>query len=155
MKKSTCSLSRTGQWTRQHVLLCNAQHITSTKKVVFLVHAKKEYRGGSQVQLQSSWTLALVGDEWSTSRPGRFTLGKNDGIHCIEVCVSHTTGLDVLKKRKSLVPAANRIPNSPGLSVDSTNSANLVPTRAYLHTLRSSYDTVRVKSDYIKEDDLK
>jgi len=76
MKKSTCSLSRTGQWTWQHVLLCSAQHITSTKKVVFLVHAKKEYRGGSQVQLQSSWTLALVGDEWSTSRPGHFTLGK-------------------------------------------------------------------------------
>jgi len=87
--------------------------------------------------------------------PAALPWEKNHGTHCIEICVSHTTGLDVLKKRKSLVPAANRIPDSPARSVDTTNSANLVPTCAYLHTLRSSYDTVRVKSDNINEDDLK
>jgi hypothetical protein len=34
------------------------------------------YTEGTEVQLQLFFTSALHGGQWSTSRPGRFTLGK-------------------------------------------------------------------------------
>jgi hypothetical protein len=43
-------------------------------------------------------TLALVGGEWSVSRPGRFT----PGTHWIGGWVDLRTGLDDLEKRKFL-----------------------------------------------------
>ena len=136
MKKSTCSLLRTGQWTRQHVLLCNAQHITSTTKVVFLVKAKKTYRAITC----TAPIIPNLGTSGQLHAPAALPWEKNHGTHYTEVCVSHTTGLDVLKKRKSLAPAANRIADPPARSVDTTNSANLVPTRKYLHTRWFKYD---------------
>jgi hypothetical protein len=43
----------------------------------------KEY-GGVDVQIHASLTSALVGGEWSGSRPGRFTPGeKASGAHWI------------------------------------------------------------------------
>jgi hypothetical protein len=48
-------------------------------------------------------TSALVGGEWSTSRPGRFTPGERaPGNHWIGGCVDLRAGLDDLEKRKFL-----------------------------------------------------
>jgi hypothetical protein len=48
-------------------------------------------------------TSALVGGEWSTSRPGRFTLGERvHGTHWIGGWVDLRVGLDDLEKRKFL-----------------------------------------------------
>jgi hypothetical protein len=48
-------------------------------------------------------TSALVGDEWSTSRPGRFTPGESaPGTHWIGGWVDLRAGLDDLEKRKFL-----------------------------------------------------
>jgi hypothetical protein len=52
-------------------------------------------------------TSALVGGEWSASRPGRFTLD----THWKEACVGPGVGLDAAQWRKKyLAPAGNRIP---------------------------------------------
>jgi hypothetical protein len=46
---------------------------------------------------------ALVGGEWSASRPGRFTLGERaPGTHCIGSWVGPRDGLDDVEKRKFL-----------------------------------------------------
>jgi hypothetical protein len=48
-------------------------------------------------------TSALVGGEWSTSRPGRFTPGERaPGAHWIGGCVDLRAGLDDLENRKFL-----------------------------------------------------
>jgi hypothetical protein len=49
------------------------------------------------------FTSALVGGEWSNSRPGRFTPGeKIPGTHLIGGWVDLRAGLDDLEKRKFL-----------------------------------------------------
>ena len=45
------------------------------KVKVVSVHVTKEY-GAIEVQPPSFFASALDGDDWSVSRPGRFTLGK-------------------------------------------------------------------------------
>jgi hypothetical protein len=46
-------------------------------------------------------TSALVGGEWSASRPGRFTPGERAPVtHCIGGWVGPRTGLDDMEKRK-------------------------------------------------------
>jgi hypothetical protein len=48
-------------------------------------------------------TLALVGGEWSASRPGRFTPRESaPGTHLIEGWVDPRAGLDDVQKRKFL-----------------------------------------------------
>jgi hypothetical protein len=48
-------------------------------------------------------TSALVGGEWSTSRPGRFTPGeRTPGTHWIVRSVDLRAGLDNMEKRKFL-----------------------------------------------------
>jgi hypothetical protein len=50
-------------------------------------------------------TSALVGGEWSTSRPGRFTPGERaPGTHWIGSWVDLRAGLNDLEKRKFLTP---------------------------------------------------
>jgi hypothetical protein len=50
-------------------------------------------------------TLSLVGGEWSTSRPGRFTPGERaPGTHWIGGWVDLRAGLDDLEERKFLTP---------------------------------------------------
>jgi hypothetical protein len=61
--------------------------------------------GGVGVQIHIFLTSALVGVEWSTSRPGRFTPGERaPGTHWIGGWVDLRAGLDDLKKRKFLTP---------------------------------------------------
>jgi hypothetical protein len=46
------------------------------------------------------WTSALVGGEWSTSRPGRFTPGERaPGTHSIGGWVDLRAGVDDLENR--------------------------------------------------------
>jgi hypothetical protein len=46
-------------------------------------------------------TSALVGGEWSASRPGRFTPGERAlGTHWIGGCVGPRAGLDNMEKAK-------------------------------------------------------
>jgi hypothetical protein len=60
-------------------------------------------RMGVDVQIHIFLTSALVGVEWSTSRPGRFTPGERaPGTHWIGGWVDLKTGLDDLEKRKFL-----------------------------------------------------
>jgi hypothetical protein len=58
---------------------------------------------GVDVQIQIFLTSALVGGEWSTSRPGHFTPREiGPGTHWIGVWVDLRAGLDDLEKRKFL-----------------------------------------------------
>jgi hypothetical protein len=61
----------------------------------------KTYGGGGTVP--PFLTLALVGGEWSASRPGSFT----PGTHWLGGWVGPRVGLDAVKKKKSLVLAGN------------------------------------------------
>jgi hypothetical protein len=58
--------------------------------------------GGVDVYIQVFLTSALVGDEWSTALPGRFTPGERVlSIHWIRGWVGPRTGLDDMERRKS------------------------------------------------------
>jgi hypothetical protein len=55
--------------------------------------------GGVDVQIHIFLTSALVGGEWSTSRPGRFTPGKEPPVPIvIGGWVDPRAGLDDLEK---------------------------------------------------------
>jgi hypothetical protein len=54
--------------------------------------------GGVYVQIHVFLTSALVGGEWSASRPGRFALG----THWIGGWVGPRTGLDDVQRRNIL-----------------------------------------------------
>jgi hypothetical protein len=58
--------------------------------------------GVVHVWIYMSLTLALVGDEWSDSRPGRFTTGeKAPSNHWIGGWVGPRTGLDDVEKKNA------------------------------------------------------
>jgi hypothetical protein len=58
---------------------------------------------GVDVQIHVFLTSALVGVEWSASRPGSFTPGERaPGTHWIGGCVDPRAGLDDLEKREFL-----------------------------------------------------
>jgi hypothetical protein len=58
---------------------------------------------GVDVQIHIFLTSALIGGEWSNSRPGRFTPGeRTSGTHWIGGWVDLRAGLDDLEKRKFL-----------------------------------------------------
>jgi hypothetical protein len=55
--------------------------------------------GGVDVEIHIFLTSALVGVEWSASRPCRFTLGeKAPGTHFIGGCMDPRAGLDDMEK---------------------------------------------------------
>jgi hypothetical protein len=59
--------------------------------------------GGVDVQIHVFLISAVVGGEWSVSRPGRFTRGERaHGTHWIAGWVEPRTGLDDVEKRKFL-----------------------------------------------------
>jgi hypothetical protein len=59
--------------------------------------------GGVEVQIHIFLTSALVGGEWSDSRPCRFTPGeRTPGTHWIGGWVGPIAGLDYVEKRKLL-----------------------------------------------------
>jgi hypothetical protein len=60
------------------------------------------YRG-ADVEIYISLTSTLVGGEWSTSRPGRFTPGEiSPSAHSIGGWVGPRIGLDDMERRKIL-----------------------------------------------------
>jgi hypothetical protein len=59
--------------------------------------------GGVDVYFQVFLASALVGGQWSASRPGRFTPRESSlGTHWIGVWVGPRTGLDDMEKTKFL-----------------------------------------------------
>jgi hypothetical protein len=59
--------------------------------------------GGVYVQIHIFLTSALVGGEWSASRPFRFTPGERaSGTHWIRGWVGPSASLDNMEKRKFL-----------------------------------------------------
>jgi hypothetical protein len=59
--------------------------------------------GGVNVYIHIFFTSALVGGEWSASRPGRFTPEERaSGTHWIGGWVDPRAGLDDVEKRKFL-----------------------------------------------------
>jgi hypothetical protein len=59
--------------------------------------------GGVDVKIHIFLTSALVGGEWSTSRPGRFTPGERDpDTHCIGDWVDPRAGLDSYRTRPNV-----------------------------------------------------
>jgi hypothetical protein len=59
--------------------------------------------GGVDVHIHIFLTSALVGGEWSTSRPGRSTPEERaPGTHCIGGWVGPGAGLDDVEKKKFL-----------------------------------------------------
>jgi hypothetical protein len=66
--------------------------------------------GGVDLQTHIFLTSALVGGEWSASRPGYLTPGERDpGTHWIEGCVDPRVGLDNVEK--ILDPTVIRTPS--------------------------------------------
>jgi hypothetical protein len=73
----------------------------------------------ADVEIHIFLTSALVGGEWSTSRPGRFTPGERaPGTHWIGGWAGLRAGVDDLEKRKFLTlpglelqPVASRYTN--------------------------------------------
>jgi hypothetical protein len=60
--------------------------------------------GGVDVQIHAFLTSALIGDEWSASRPGRFIPWERaPSTHWIGGWVGPRTGLDGVEKRKFLI----------------------------------------------------
>jgi hypothetical protein len=60
----------------------------------------KAYRG-VDIEINISLTSALVGGDWSASRPGHFTPGERASrTHRIRGWVDPTAGLDDVEKRK-------------------------------------------------------
>jgi hypothetical protein len=67
--------------------------------------AMKAY-GGVDVESNNFLTSALVGGEWSVSRPGRFTPAERaPSTHWKEGWVGPRSSLDDVEKRKILTPA--------------------------------------------------
>jgi hypothetical protein len=63
----------------------------------------KAYGGGVDVQIHIFSTSAVIGSEWSASRPGRFSPGERvPGTHWIGCWVDPRTGLDDVEKREFL-----------------------------------------------------
>jgi hypothetical protein len=59
--------------------------------------------GGVDVWVQVFWTSALVGCEWSASRPDLFTPGEiAPNTHCVGSWVDPRACLDNVEKRKFL-----------------------------------------------------
>jgi hypothetical protein len=59
--------------------------------------------GGVDVEIHIFLTSAVAGDEWSASRPGRFTPGERaPDTHWIGGWVDPRVGLDDVEKRKFL-----------------------------------------------------
>jgi hypothetical protein len=59
--------------------------------------------GGADIEIHSFLTSALVGGEWSASRPGRFTPGERAcGTHWIGGWVEPKVGMDDVERRKFL-----------------------------------------------------
>jgi hypothetical protein len=66
---------------------------------------------GSEGIAPAFLTSALDKDEWSASRPGRYTPGERaPGIYWIGGWLDPRAGLNALEKRKSLSSAGNRTP---------------------------------------------
>jgi hypothetical protein len=63
---------------------------------------------GVDVQIHILLTSALVACEWSASRLGRFTPGKEPVCHWMEYLVEPTAGVDDVVKRKFLTPTGTR-----------------------------------------------
>jgi hypothetical protein len=64
-----------------------------------------ETYGGADVYIHVFLISALVGGEWSASRPGRFTTRKKaPGTHCVRGWVGHRIWLDDVEKEKILPP---------------------------------------------------
>jgi hypothetical protein len=60
--------------------------------------------GESMYRSICSWTSALIGGEWSASRPGRFITGERaSDTHWIGGWVDPRTGLDDVERRKFLL----------------------------------------------------
>jgi hypothetical protein len=59
--------------------------------------------GGVDLEIHVFLTSAVVGEEWSVSRPGRFIPGERaPGTHWLGGWVSPIGGLDAAEKRKFL-----------------------------------------------------
>jgi hypothetical protein len=76
-------------------------------------HTMKTY-WGVEVELHAFLTSALDGDEWSTSRPGRFTPRERaPRTHWIGCWVGPRSVLDTVVKRKILSPRRQSKPRTP------------------------------------------
>jgi hypothetical protein len=73
--------------------------------------------GGVDMYLQAFLTLALEGNEWSASRPSRFTSGeKAIGTYWMGDWEGPIAGLDAVAKRKNPCPRPESNPGRPAHS---------------------------------------
>jgi hypothetical protein len=84
-------------------------------------------------------TLALVGGEWSTSRPGRFTPGKRaSGTRWIGGWVGPRAGLDAMDRRKILPPQDSNTDPSVVQPVASRYTDCAIPAPAWHSAYREN-----------------
>jgi hypothetical protein len=79
---------------------CNVSDYTiPTERPPLVGEVSMKAYGGVDVQIHIFLTSALVGGEWSASRPGRFTPRETaPGTHCIGGWVDPRAGLDNMEK---------------------------------------------------------
>jgi hypothetical protein len=83
---------------------CVLQLIYCIRHYTVIKHCYMKTYAGVDVQIRVFLTLALIGGEMSTSRPGRFTAGKGaPGTHFIAGWLGPRIGLDDVEKRKILI----------------------------------------------------
>jgi hypothetical protein len=87
------------------------------------------------VDIHGSLTSALVGGEWSASRPGRFTSGEREtGTHWIGGCVGPRAGLHAAGK--ILDPTGTRTPVPLGRPAHSQSLYRLRYRNSYKNLVR-------------------
>jgi hypothetical protein len=95
---------------------------------------------------------ALVGGEWSASRPGRFIPGERAlGIHYIGGWVSRRAGLDDMEKRKFL-PSQGLELRPLGCPARSQSLYRLLcpGSRVYEHVKKCMHDTYALLFQYLR-----
>jgi hypothetical protein len=92
--------------------------------------------GGVTVQIQVFLTSALVGGEWSASRPGRFTPGKiAQCTHWIGGWMGLRAGLDDVQKILDLIGTRNFDPSAvQPVTSHYIDCAIPAPTHMYIYT---------------------
>jgi hypothetical protein len=81
--------------------MSGVQNVKAKLSLCLIKHYAMKAYGGVEVYIHVFLTSALVGGEWSASRPCRFTPGERDpGTHWIGGWVGPKAGLDDVERRK-------------------------------------------------------
>jgi hypothetical protein len=106
--------------------------------------------GGAEIQLHAFLTSALDGSEWSASRIGRFTPGKEaPGTQWLGGWVGPRAGLDAVTKRRNPYPRRPRLRVS--LKMEAARSSEMLVS---YHITTQCYDTADLDLNLHRREEL-